>query len=74
MQRLHDRGILHGDCNRYNFIVGPDEKVTLIDFADAKIDADTEMMEREMASLEEQLREETGRGGGFITVDSDADI
>ncbi|OBT70198.1 hypothetical protein VE03_00056 [Pseudogymnoascus sp. 23342-1-I1] len=71
LQRLHDKRILHGDCNRYNFIVGADDKVTLIDFDNAKVDADTEMMEREMASLEEQLREETGRGGGFIEVESD---
>jgi predicted Ser/Thr protein kinase len=71
LQRLHDQRILHGDCNRYNFIITPDEKVTLIDFDNAKVDADAEMMEKEMASLEEQLREETGRGGGFIQVESD---
>jgi tRNA A-37 threonylcarbamoyl transferase component Bud32 len=63
---LHDQRILHGDCNRYNFIVGADGKVTLIDLEGAKIDADAEMMEREMASLEEKLREESGLGGGFM--------
>lgn len=71
LQRLHDLRILHGDCNRYNFIVGADDKVTLIDFDNAKVDADAEMMEKEMAGLEEQLREETGRGEGFIEVESD---
>ncbi|KFY86549.1 hypothetical protein V500_07549 [Pseudogymnoascus sp. VKM F-4518 (FW-2643)] len=71
LQHLHDRRILHGDCNRYNFIVGADDKVTLIDFDNAKVDADAETMGREMASLEEQLREETDRGGGFIEVESD---
>ncbi|KFZ04789.1 hypothetical protein V501_08968 [Pseudogymnoascus sp. VKM F-4519 (FW-2642)] len=71
LQRLHDLGILHGDCNRYNFIITADGKVTLIDFDDAKLDANAEMMEKEMASLEEQLREETGRGEGFIQVESD---
>ncbi|KFY76481.1 hypothetical protein V499_03903 [Pseudogymnoascus sp. VKM F-103] len=71
LQRLHDLRILHGDCNRHNFIISADEKVTLIDFDNAKVDADAEMMEKEMASLEEQLREETGRGEGFIQVESD---
>lgn len=71
LQRIHDQKILHGDCNRHNFIIGADEKVTLIDFDNAKVDADAEMMAREMDTLEEQLREETGRGGGFIQVESD---
>lgn len=74
LQCLHDRGILHGDCNRYNFIVGADEKVTLIDFDNTKVDADAEMMVKEMASLQEQLRVETGRGGGFIEVESDKSL
>ncbi|OBT85468.1 hypothetical protein VE02_06189 [Pseudogymnoascus sp. 03VT05] len=71
LQRLHDLRNLHGDCNRYNFIVEADDKVTLIDFDNAKVDADAEMMEKEMDSLQEQLREETGRGDGFIQVDSE---
>ncbi|KAI1407237.1 alpha-galactosidase A [Hypoxylon sp. FL1857] len=71
LRQLHDMRILHGDCNRYNFIVGPNGKVALIDFDNAKVDADTQIMEKEMASLEEQLLEETGRGGGFVPVESD---
>ncbi|KAI1141794.1 alpha-galactosidase A [Hypoxylon sp. FL0543] len=71
LQRLHDLRILHGDCNRYNFIIGPNDKITLIDFDNAKVDADAEMLEREMAGLEEQLLEETGRGGGFVSVEDD---
>jgi tRNA A-37 threonylcarbamoyl transferase component Bud32 len=31
LQRLHDIGILHGDANRYNFII-QDGKARLIDF------------------------------------------
>jgi predicted Ser/Thr protein kinase len=73
LQRLHDQRILHGDCNRYNFIIGADGKITLIDLEGAKIDADAEMMEREMASLEEKLRDESGLGGGFMEYESDAD-
>ncbi|OBT80736.1 hypothetical protein VF21_00347 [Pseudogymnoascus sp. 05NY08] len=71
LQRIHNLGIFHGDCNRYSFIITADEKVTLIDFDNAKVDADADMIEKEMTSLEEQLREETGRGGGFIQVESD---
>lgn len=71
LRRLHGLGIAHGDCNRYNFIIGPDDNVTLIDFEKAIVNADLEMMEREISGLEEQLREETGRGGGFILEESD---
>ncbi|KAF7560262.1 hypothetical protein G7046_g3889 [Stylonectria norvegica] len=71
LQRLHHLRILHGDSNRYNFIVGTNGKVTLIDFEKSKVDAEASLLENEMALLEEQLREETGRGGGFMFVDTD---
>lgn len=71
LQRLHDLKILHGDCNRYNFIIGADDEVTLIDFDNTKVDADAKAMDKEMAGLEEQLREETVRGGGFIEIEDD---
>lgn len=69
LQRLHDRGVLHGDVNRHNFIIPPGIEAVLIDFEKAVIDADAESLEKEMASLEEQLSEETGRGGGFFAVE-----
>lgn len=71
MQRLHDLKILHGDCNRYNFIIGAGDKVTLMDFDNTNVHVDAEAMDKEMAGLEEQLREETGRGGGFIEIEDD---
>lgn len=71
LRRLHGLGIRHGDCNRYNFIIGSDGKVSLIDFDNARLGADAAMLEAEIAGLQEQLREETGRGGGFITEPAD---
>ncbi|KFY51045.1 hypothetical protein V495_00012 [Pseudogymnoascus sp. VKM F-4514 (FW-929)] len=73
LKRLHNQRILYGDCNRYNFIVGADGKVTLIDLEGAKVDADTEVMEKEMASLEDKLQDKSGLGGGFMEYESDAD-
>ncbi|KFG80740.1 alpha-galactosidase A [Metarhizium anisopliae] len=66
--RLHALGISHGDCNRYNFIVGVDDKVTLIDFEHCIVAASKEAMQADMDSLPDQLTEESGRGGGFRTV------
>ncbi|KEY73186.1 hypothetical protein S7711_04152 [Stachybotrys chartarum IBT 7711] len=71
LRHLHDLGVLHGDCNPYNFIVGPNEMVALVDFENAKVDADKNMMEREIESLDEQFREDAGRGGDFMEEGSD---
>lgn len=72
LSRLHALGISHGDCNRYNFLIGDDGKVTLIDFEKCTVGASKEAMEVEIASLPKQLTEETGRGGGFTSMpDSD---
>lgn len=67
LKRLHDIGIVHGDVNRYNFVVRGDGTVRLIDFESSWQDkAATAIMRAEMESLGEQLVEETGRGAGFI--------
>ena len=73
LKRLHRLGIIHGDCNRYNFVVGNDGKTTLVDFEKSTHGASREAMEAEMASLENHLREETGRGGGFLLEGNDED-
>ncbi|RDH27280.1 hypothetical protein BDQ94DRAFT_154179 [Aspergillus welwitschiae] len=63
--RLHDVGILHGDVNRYNFIVRSDTAY-LIDFERSQLCDDTNAsMRAEMESLRDQLVEKTGRGAGF---------
>ena len=62
VKRLHSLGIVHGDLNKYNFIVGP-TRTTLVDFEDAIKNGSKEAMQKEFAGLTEQLTEETGRGG-----------
>lgn len=65
VKRLHSLGIVHGDLNKYNFIVGP-TGTSLIDFENGIKNGSKEAMEKEFACLAEQLLEETGRGGGFM--------
>lgn len=60
--RLHRLGILHGDLNRHNMIVGTDGKVRFIDFEDAVLSADGEGKRVEMERLREVLRDTSGRG------------
>ncbi|PPR02904.1 hypothetical protein CVT26_009750 [Gymnopilus dilepis] len=62
VKKLHSQGILHGDLNRYNFIVSDEGQVRLIDFADAKLNASEEDMQKEYDSLPERLVEESGLG------------
>lgn len=65
LQRLHDIGILHGDVNRYNFIV-QDGTARLIDFEKSHFcNGATAAMQAEMDSLCDQLVEDTRRGAGF---------
>ncbi|KAK2486026.1 hypothetical protein H9L39_04006 [Fusarium oxysporum f. sp. albedinis] len=73
LSQLHDLGILHGDVNRYNFIIGTDGKAVLIDFEKARENASVEEKEAEMKTLPQQLAEESGRGGGFI-FDADEEV
>ncbi|KAL7921091.1 alpha-galactosidase A [Trichoderma austrokoningii] len=68
LERLHSLGILHGDVNRHNFIIGSNHEAVLIDFEKAVLSTDARSLENEMESLREQLSEETGRGGGFDSV------
>ncbi|KAK2608800.1 hypothetical protein QQS21_002657 [Conoideocrella luteorostrata] len=68
LKSLHELGISHGDCNRYNFIVGVDNKVTLVDFEKSIVGANKDAMEFEISKLNEELLEESGRGGGFMPL------
>lgn len=69
LRRFHALGFVHGDCNKYNFIIRPDGQVVLIDFDKAKACTDPALMEAEIASLKGQLAETTGRGGGLMPFD-----
>lgn len=63
--KLHKRGLVHGDVNRYNFLV-TEEGVKLLDFERLREDADPESMSEELKNLRAELIDESGRGGGFI--------
>ncbi|KAL2210618.1 alpha-galactosidase A [Sarocladium strictum] len=69
LRRFHSLGYLHGGCNKYNFITRPDDTVVLIDFEKATKCNDQALMDEEIASLESQLAETTGRGGGLMTME-----
>lgn len=61
LKTLHALGFIHGDVNRYNFII-TEAGARLIDFEDMESNAAVEAMKKEIDSLEGQLTEETGRG------------
>ncbi|KAH8882449.1 hypothetical protein GQ53DRAFT_787493 [Thozetella sp. PMI_491] len=65
---LHGLGLLHGDVNRYNFLV-TEEWVKLIDFERVQENASSESMSKELESLRAKLVDMSGCGGGFIFHD-----
>ena len=67
--KLHGLGFLHGDVNRYNFLV-TEEGVKLIDFECLQENASSEAMSKELEGLRAALVDESGRGGGFIFHDN----
>ncbi|KAI0114040.1 alpha-galactosidase A [Nemania sp. FL0031] len=70
LKRLHglgELGLVHGDVNRYNFVVGDDGCVRLVDFEHAQ-DYDKKLAQEELDSLSAELAEETGRGSTITTV------
>ncbi|KAK8192035.1 hypothetical protein IWZ00DRAFT_545138 [Phyllosticta capitalensis] len=73
LARFHGLGLLHGDANRYNFLVGQDGcgEVKLIDFECFKEGASEKMRAEELQSLRDQLQDTSGRGGGFLFSGSD---
>jgi Lipopolysaccharide kinase (Kdo/WaaP) family len=62
LTRLHQLGIEHGDVNKHNFLVR-NGMATLIDFENAHLCDDDEVLEEELMSLEEALQDTSGRGG-----------
>lgn len=65
IRNLHGLGLLHGDVNRYNFLVAG-EGVKLLDFECAQENASPEAMRKELENVRAGLTDESGRGGGFI--------
>ncbi|EFE44234.1 hypothetical protein TRV_01010 [Trichophyton verrucosum HKI 0517] len=70
VQQFHKLGLLHGDVNKYNFIIGSGT-AKLIDFENSRAHLDDcSAMQSELDSLETQLQEKTGRGGGFMSIEN----
>ncbi|KAM3418290.1 hypothetical protein BST61_g4290 [Cercospora zeina] len=69
LAKLHKFG-LHGDVNRYNFLVGNNGEITLLDFERFDEDATADMRAKEVQSLRAELTDESGRGGGFMFRES----
>ncbi|KAI1771101.1 hypothetical protein F4818DRAFT_221715 [Hypoxylon cercidicola] len=68
LRRLHGMGLVHGDANRYNFVVERSTgHVKMIDFEHAEA-YDEEKARAELEELKAQLTEETGRGTTVVVV------
>ena len=66
LRRLHGMGIIHGDVNRYNFMIERSTgHVKIIDFEHAE-PYDEGKAQLEINELKAQLSEETGRGASVI--------
>lgn len=65
LKKFHKFGFLHGDVNRYNFLVGRNG-ATLIDFESFEEVSTKEARSKEMHSLRAEFVEDSGRGAGFI--------
>ncbi|KAI0874181.1 alpha-galactosidase A [Hypoxylon argillaceum] len=75
LKRLHGLGLVHGDVNRYNFIVEECCRgcvVRLVDLEHAQ-DYDEKLAHAELESLPAELAEETGRGSSITRLIPDVD-
>ncbi|OBT83909.1 hypothetical protein VE02_08411 [Pseudogymnoascus sp. 03VT05] len=66
--RLHGMGVVHGDVNRFNFLVGEGGAVRIIDFERAEEGAGEERRRGEIEGLGGELGGGEGRGGGVYVL------
>lgn len=72
LSKLHDMGVSRGDVNRYNFVVADDGSwAKLVGFESARKCTDERILQKEMESLSDELRDESGRGGKVIITTSE---
>ncbi|KAH6716144.1 alpha-galactosidase A [Leptodontidium sp. MPI-SDFR-AT-0119] len=72
LENFHHMNMVHGDVNRYNFILDRSKEpvqVRLVDFEYAEPYEESKALE-ELRSLSSELAETTGRGGSVVVVDS----
>lgn len=66
LRRVYSMGIIHGDVNRYNFLIDPSGgQVRLVDWEHAGV-FDAQRATQELDSLSNELTEETERGAPLI--------
>ena len=70
LRKFHSLGLLHGDVNRYNFLVGKDG-VKLIDFERFEGNVTDERKRKEMQGLRAEFVDRSGRGAGLVFSSSD---
>ncbi|KAI9669891.1 MAG: hypothetical protein M1831_006926 [Alyxoria varia] len=69
VRRLHRMGLLHGDVNRYNFLIDRKRKhVQMVDFEHVQ-GFEERAAREELKRLPAELAEETGRGGPAMEID-----
>lgn len=68
---FHSHGLLHGDVNRYNFLVGKGGGVKIIDFERFQENSPKDMKRKEMQSVREELVDQSGRVAGFVFSEDD---
>jgi hypothetical protein len=77
LKRIHAKGVIHGDINRYNILITPTDEVVFIDLENSRLTmtngiSDTEMvtkMEEENQELRISLSDRSNRGRPFDTSD-----
>jgi hypothetical protein len=65
LSKLHRLGITDGDINKHNFVIR-DRRAILVDFDNSEQCENEKAVEREFCTLEEALRDTSGRGGSVM--------
>ncbi|UZP35579.1 hypothetical protein NXS19_003395 [Fusarium pseudograminearum] len=73
LRKLHELGILHGDINKHNFLIGADGEAVLVDFETAHKCSDPELLDEEYRHIKDRLEDTSGRGGAGMASDSSSD-
>ena len=76
LRRLHQLGKLHGNVNRYNFLVREDNErktVTIIDLESVMDCTETGAFEVEIDCLRQELHSPDGKGGFCSQVGAEED-
>jgi len=57
LQSIHDAGVLHGDIRPENMLIGPENKLFIIDFDRARFTEDIARVEGELQMERRSLRD-----------------